>query len=320
MLADVQGQDDAVMFLRRFVEGKFTSPLLLVGEQGTGRRFSVIQAVKEVSCQTKEPNCTCLDCTQIDEGTYSDLTVVKPEAEGKDIGVAVIRELVDLANSYPSQAPWRTMVIDGVDQMTVAAANSLLKTLEDPPARTAFFLLTESYDRVLPTIRSRCGKVSYRPLSEGLIVSKLSEFAELKKDPAKALVYARMSEGSIGRAIHYWGSGRLGLRDRVCTLLQLGLSGNISSLFSLIDGISSELPLGLRFLDQLLYDVFMVNTDPSRLIHRDLREEIGQLREGASLETWVEFASGVGVIRSHWARINRAFHLKSLFVRTLLAV
>jgi len=317
MLADVQGQDEAVHFLRKFVDGSFTSPLLLVGEEGTGRRFSVIQAVKEVSCTTKEPGCKCLDCTQIDQGMYSDLTFLRPEAEGKDIGVDAVREIAELANSYPSQSPWRTIVIDGADRMTPAAANALLKTLEDPPARTAFFLLTESYERVLPTIQSRCGKVSYRPLSEGLIVSKLSEF---NADPTKALVYARMSEGSIGRAIHYWGSGRLGLRDRMSTLLQLGLNGDMSSVFTQIDGIAAELSLGLRFLDQLVYDVIMVPIDPTRLINLDLREEIEQLREGANLDTWVDFASGVGAIQKHWARINKAFHLKSLFVRTLLAV
>ena len=317
MLTDVQGQEDGVRFLRRFVEGKLTSPLLLIGEAGVGRRFSVLQAVKEVFClEGRESGCTCGSCLHVDQGTHSDLTVLVPEEEGKDIGVAAIRELLELASSYPFEASWRCIVIDGADHLTMAAANALLKTLEDPPARTIFFLLAEDYDRVLPTIQSRCGKVPYRTLPEGLVLSLLQEF---ETDSAKALVYARMSEGSIGRAVHYWGSGRLGLRDRVYTLLQLGLNGDIASLFSVVDSISQELSLGLRFLDQLLYDILMVQHDPARLINQDLTEGLEELRQGVSLETWVELAAGVGAIRNHRAHINKPFHLKSLLSRTLLS-
>ena len=295
-----------------------TSPLLLVGETGVGRCFSVIQAVKEVFCTAgRQSGCTCLDCTQVDQRTHSDLTLLVPEAEDKDIGVAAVREIVDLASSFPSQAPWRVIVIDGADYMTVAAANALLKTLEAPPARTAFFLLAESYGKVLPTIRSRCGKVPYQTLSEGLVLSKLQEF---ETDPAKALVYTRMSEGSIGRAIHYWGSGRLGLRDRVYTLLQLGLSRDIASLFSLVDGMAPELKLGLRLLDQLLYDILMVPYDPTRLINQDLVDGIELMRQEATLDVWVELSAGVGAMRDHWSRIHRPFHLKALLSRTLLTV
>ena len=317
MLADVQGQEDGVRFLRCFVEGKLTSPLLLVGEAGVGRRFSVIQAVKEVFClDERASDCVCGSCLHVDQNTHSDLTVLVPEEDGKDIGVAAIREILDLAGSYPQEAPWRCIVIDGADRLTVAAATALLKTLEDPPARTCFFLLAENYDKVLPTIQSRCGKVPYRTLPQGLVLSMLQEF---EADTAKALVYARMGEGSIGRAIHYWGSGRLGLRDRVYTLLQLGLSGDIAPLFSVVDSISQDLSLGLRLLDQLLYDILMVEHDPTRLINQDLTEGIEELRQGASLETWVELAAGVGAMRSHWARINKSFHLKSLLSRTLLS-
>lgn len=317
MLADVQGQDEGVLFLRRFVEGKLTSPLLLVGEAGVGRCFSVVQAVKEVFCSAgRESGCACLDCVQVDQRTHSDFTLLTPEAEDKDIGVAAIREIVDLANSWPSQAPWRVVVIDGADHMTVAAANALLKTLESPPARTTFFLLTENYGKVLPTIRSRCGKVPYRTLPEGLVLSKLSEF---ETDPAKALVYARMGEGSIGRAIHYWGSGRLGLRDRVYTLLQLGLSRDIASLFSLVDGMAPELKLGLRLLDQLLYDILMIPYDSTRLINQDLADGVELMRQEAALNVWVELSAGVGAMRNHGSRIHRPFHLKTLLSRTLLA-
>ena len=315
MLAEVQGQDEGVSFLRSFVEGKLASPLLLVGEQGIGRRFSVVQAVKEVFCTgTKEAGCECFDCTAVTLNTHSDFMVVVPEAD-KDIGVAKVRELTEEALRFPLHAPIRVILIDGADRMTGPAANAFLKTLEEPPARTKFFLLAESFDRMLPTIQSRCGKVSYQPLHEGFILSVVQQF---ETDPAKALVYARMGEGSVGRALHYWGSGRLGLRDRVYSLLQFALKGDVSALFLTVDGIAQDLSLGLRFLDQLLYDIFMVAHDSTRLINQDLTEGISELRNSVSFDTLLELSAGVRALRSERAKVSLPFHVKTLFSRTLL--
>lgn len=319
MLTEVKGQDYAVRFLRRVVEGKLTSPLILVGEEGVGRRFSITQMTKEIFCEVdpKEPGCTCIDCTMMDQGNHPDFLTIAQETVDKDIGVGAIRDMIDASKNFPIRGRMRCVLIDGVDHMTGPAANAFLKTLEEPPARTNFFLLCEDYNRVLPTIRSRCGKVPYQPLPEGLVVSMLSEF---EKDVAKALVYARMSESSIGRAIHYWGSGRLGLRDSVYTLLSSAREGDVATLFSTVDGIGQDLSLGLRFLDQLLHDVFIVPHDPSKLIHQDLTEGIEKLEKSVPFDTWLELSAGVRALRNQRARIVLPFHVKTLFARTLLAV
>ncbi len=317
MLSDVKGQDEAVLFLRRLVEGKFNDPYLLVGEEGTGRRYSAVQAIKEVFCQRdRESECFCAGCVQIDRGCHPDLTTISTPSD-KWIGVDTIREMIDLAWKAPTLAQRRFILIDGTDRLTNEAGNALLKTLEEPPPPTRFLLLTESYQRVIPTIRSRCGKISYRPLPDSFVLSVLSRF---EKDVGKASIYARMGEGSVGRSLSYLGAGRLALRDRVLGILQLALKGDIPSLFSSFDDLKDDLPLALRFVEHVLHDLLVVTIDPSRMINLDQRETVERLRGGAKLSVWTKLGQGVRATREkyRWTRINLSFHVKALFADTFV--
>ncbi len=317
MLSDVKGQDEAVRFLHSLVEGRFTDPLLLLGDEGVGRRFSAIQAIKEVYCLAdRESDCGCSACVQVERGVHPDLTVLT-STETTPIKVDTIRELVVTAWRAPTASSHRFLIIDGADRMTPEAANALLKTLEEPPTSARFILLAESQQLVLPTIRSRCGKVAYRPLPDSFVLSVLQRF---EPDPGKASIYARMGEGSVGRSLSYSGAGKLGLRDRVFGLLRLALDGDIPGVFSAIDGIGKDLPLGLRFVEHLLHDLLMVSTDPTRLINTDLQEEIQRVGAKARLPVWIKFGEGVRTVRERQRRtpINLPFHVKALFADTFL--
>jgi DNA polymerase-3 subunit delta' len=320
VLSDVKGQDEAVRFLRCVVEDRFTDPLLLVGSEGVGRRFSALQAVKEVYCLgERESGCACPGCTQVDKGVHRDLTVLVG-SETSPIKIDMIRELIDTAWRAPLIAPRRYILLDGVDHMTMEAANALLKTLEEPPEAARFLLMAESYAHVLSTIRSRCGKVSYRPLPDSFVLSVVSRF---EKDDVKASIYARMGEGSVGRSLSYSDAGKLGLRDRVFALLQQALDGEIPGVFSAIDGIGKELPLGLRFTEHLLHDFLMVSTDPSRIINTDLKDEVQRLGGKAKLSVWLKFSDGLRKVVALYHRstsINLPFHVKALFAETFFVV
>lgn len=310
MLSEVQGQDEGVALLRRVVSGHLVSPLLLVGEEGTGRRFAVLQAVQEMFCSgSKQPGCRCPDCSQLREGVHPDLLVV--EAGDKDIGIDAIRDALEAAGAFPSVAPVRVFLIDGADRMTIPAANALLKTLEEPPRTTRFFLLTDNERRVIPTIRSRCGRVPFRPLPESFLLSVLSQHCP---DATKALVYCRIAEGSLGRAVRYWGSGRLSLRDKVFSLLLLGTRRDFPSLFSAVDALGKEVPLALRFLEHLLHDLAMIQHDPARAINQDIVDKLSAMRlpEG----TLGRLVDGLRDIRAahRTTHIVLPFHVKTLFI------
>lgn len=316
MLSDVHEQQEGVRFLRRVVDQQLTSPLLLVGDAGVGRRFSVMQATKEMFCTgTREDRCPCLDCTQLDQGVHPDYLLIAPDGD-KDIGIGAIRSMLEEVGTQPTVAAYRIVVIDGADRLTPAAANALLKTLEEPPRLTRFFLLAESQARVIPTIRSRCGLVSYHALSDSLVLSVLHRN---DCDPTKALVYARLSEGSVGRAVHYYGSGRLALRDKTFSLIRLALDRDVAGLFSAIDAVEKELPQALRFLTPLLHDLLMVRIDPTRIINLDLSDDLAQVSGRASAAVWQQLEASFRALReqARTTKIVLGFHVKTLFVQAL---
>lgn len=311
MLAEVLHQKEGVRFLRRFVEGGLTSPVLLVGPAGVGRRFSVMQAIQESFCTgTKENGCTCYSCFILPQGTHPD--VVRVDAGEKDIGIDDVRELIAQAKDYPSSASIRCFVIDGADRFTGPAANAFLKTLEEPPARSRFFLLSETIDQVLPTIRSRCGFIRYAALPEAFVLSVLHRY----ETDAKALVYARMGEGSVGSAIQYWASGRLGLRDQVLKVLQLALDKDLPSLFAAVDAMDKDLALSLKFLDHLLHDVLIIRVDPSRVINVDRSDTLKEVERQFSPKILIRLANRVRALQSQYrsTHIHLPFHLKTILV------
>jgi DNA polymerase-3 subunit delta' len=313
MLEEVREQEEGVRFLRRAVEKKLTSPLLLVGDEGVGRRFSVQLAVRMMFCTgTRTIACTCVDCLQVRQGTHPDFSILAP-IEDRDIGVDAIRGLITESCAYPAMAPLRIFLIDGADRLTAAAANAFLKTLEEPPERVRFFLLAENSDKVIATIRSRCGMIRYRRLSEAFVQSVVQRY---EGDLAKALVYTRMGEGSMGRSIRLCGAGRLTLRDKVVDLVRTCLAKDLARSFSMVELLEKDLPLALRFLGQITHDVLMLPYDSSRLINQDIVETLELFRGQAPSQVWQDLRSKLhGILaRSQVTPVNLPFHLKTLFV------
>ena len=263
---------------------------------------------------TKATGCPCFNCAQVTSNAHPDLTVVIPP-DGKDIGIETSRGILEATRSYPSMAPARIVIIDGIDRITVPAANALLKMLEEPPPTVRFLLLAESGARVLPTIRSRSGQVAFRPLPEAYVLSTLQRF---EKSTEKALVYARLSEGSVGRAIQLWGAGRLLLRDKVVSLLSLSLKGDVAGCFSLVDQLEKDLPLALHFLGLTLHDLLMLPYDPTKIINVDRLTELEALRVRVPAAVWQRLRQSVQEVQALYrgTRIQLGFHTKALLLES----
>lgn len=310
MLNEVQHQMEGKIFLKRFVDGHLTSPLLLVGPEGVGRRFSVLKAIQEFFCiGTRESNCTCPCCYAITNNSHPD--VVSLSASVKDIGIDDIRGIVNEVKNYPSVAGVRCFIIDGADRFTVPAANAFLKVLEEPPSYVRFFLLSENFENVIPTIRSRCGKVRYRHLPEKFILSVVQQYVE----GDLALVYTRMSEGSVGKALYYLNSGKLVLRNYALELLRLVAAKDIVSLFKSIDDLDQELLLILKFLEQLLTDIFFIHYLGFVEVHSDCVPALKAL-EVVPLSVWDKVAQKIRDLQHQYrtVKLNLSFHLKTILI------
>ena len=125
----------------------------------------------------------------------------KERGEGlaRNISVAQVRELGEFLGLTPALSEWRAIIIDSVDELEASGANALLKMLEEPPPNTIFFLVSHAPGRLLPTIRSRCRRLDFRPLDADAMASVLAgQLPEVAESERTRL--GELSGGLVGRA------------------------------------------------------------------------------------------------------------------------
>ena len=138
-----------------------------------------------------------------------------------EIAVDDVRELGGFMHMTPAMGKWRVAIIDAADEMTRNSANAVLKILEEPPPNAVLLMVAHAPGRLLPTIRSRCRRLALPPLGEEIVMRLLGDYAPAVKAEER-LVLARLSEGSIGRALDLAGAGSLELyREMVDVLATL---------------------------------------------------------------------------------------------------
>jgi len=125
--------------------------------RGAGEVF-VKRVMSRLLCREDQPPCGhCTRCTTVAKGTHPDVHWIEPQKKSRVIGIDAMRdEFMPEIQRTSFEGGWKAGVIVGADCLNNAAANAFLKTLEEPPAKTVFFLLTDSPQRLLPTINSRC--------------------------------------------------------------------------------------------------------------------------------------------------------------------
>jgi DNA polymerase-3 subunit delta' len=189
----VVGQDQAVALLRRAVE-RPVHAYLLAGPRGSGAPEAARCFAASLVCP--DGGCgTCGACRRVLRGRHPDVLEIEPA--GTFIVVDQIEDVVRDAFTSPFEAERKVIVISEADRMNEPAANKLLKTLEEPPERTHFLLLSDAPDELLPTVRSRCQRIDFAALSEADVRAALvAEGIE----GGEAAVAARLCAGRLDRA------------------------------------------------------------------------------------------------------------------------
>jgi DNA polymerase-3 subunit delta' len=138
-----------------------------------------------------------------------------------EIAVDDVRDLGAFMHMTPAMGKWRVAIVDAADEMNRNSANAVLKILEEPPPNAVLLMVAHAPGRLLPTIRSRCRRLALQPLAEDVVMRLLGEHAPDLKE-GERLALARLSEGSIGRALELAGAGSLELyREMVDVLATL---------------------------------------------------------------------------------------------------
>jgi len=189
----VIGQEQAVSLLRRAVE-RPSHAYLLAGPRGSG----VLEAARCFAAALVCPDggCgTCTACRRARSARHPDVIEVEPA--GTFVVVDQVEEMMKEAFTSPFEAERKVIVLTEADRMNEPAANKLLKTLEEPPARTHFLLLSEAPDELLPTVRSRCQRIDFAALSDADVAAAL---VAAGVGPEAAAAAARLASGRLGRA------------------------------------------------------------------------------------------------------------------------
>lgn len=162
---------------QRHRNGQLPHALLLHGPEGIGKEDFAHLAANSLLCeQTSESGQACGECKScqlLASDNHPDFVSLQPEETGKAIKVDQIRELIQLMTLSPHFSGYRTVLISPAEQMNMAAANSLLKTLEEPQENTVIILVTSQLSRLPATIRSRCQMLRFAMPDKTLALSWL---------------------------------------------------------------------------------------------------------------------------------------------------
>ena len=174
-----------------------THAWLVTGPPGSGTGLAARSFAAALQCTGELPGCGhCRECHTTMGGTHPDVTIVR--SDQLSIGVDVARRLVRECAMAPAGGRWQIIVFEDADRLTEAAANVLLKGIEEPAARTVWLLCAPSSQDLLATILSRCRQLNLRTPSVPSVAEAL-----MRRDGAgheQAVTAARAAQGDYERA------------------------------------------------------------------------------------------------------------------------
>ncbi len=220
-LKDIFCQDKAIKnLMSAYKADRVPHAYIFSGPEGIGKQATAKQWAKLLLCEEpqKEENTfdscgKCRSCKLFEANSHSDYQLVYKELKqytekGKEsdkppveMPIDVVREfLIEKASQRPTHSDRKVFVLLEAEKLNKSSQNALLKTLEEPPSYCNIILICTKLQTLLATTKSRSQIITFSPISEDIIAEKLTEKAIEKQ---KALYLARLSSGSLGKALQY---------------------------------------------------------------------------------------------------------------------
>ena len=342
MFSRLIGNEGVKDTLRRLIAtSRVPNSLVLAGDEGVGKRQFAIEIARSFLCNEAnggEACGKCAICLRIDTFEFPAREDRNKDDFKKvffgghiDVGAVVhykrtilvdaIRDLERHANFRPYEAKARFFMVDDADKMNDEASNALLKTLEEPPPTSHIFLVTSRPDSLLPTIRSRCQMIRFAPVETEKVEKYLIE--DRKFENAEARLAARLSRGSIGRAVSINVTEFRTARERMLTVIKSAIqTGDLATMFRIAEELNDaknkdKFESNLDILESLIHDVWSlkVSGDTSRVVNTDVTDDLKRLAADAARADLTAWLAEIETLRQNLAvNINRKIAADALFV------
>ncbi|MBI1766409.1 MAG: DNA polymerase III subunit delta' [Acidobacteria bacterium] len=315
---------------RLLLGGRIGATLIFAGPDGIGKRQFALAMAKALNChqpvidaaQGRYDSCdTCPVCQRINAGVYGDVTTIKPD--GQFIKIVQTRQIAHEVQYRPREGKQRFFLIDDADRLRDEAANSLLKTLEEPPPTSTLILLTAKPHALLQTIRSRAQRINFAPLTTAEMEEYLT--ANFRRPKPDTLLLARLTEGRIGQATAF----DLGVyrqeRNVLINLLELLATGeNRFRLMKAAEYLGKkereEFERELDLLNRLLRDLFLLAAGSARdtIVNIDVADKLEPLAAATGIPKLTNWAEQFNELRARLRfNVNRQLATEALLLNLI---
>ncbi len=196
--------------------GRMHHAWLIEGPPGIGKATLAYRTARRLFAGPDAPDAHVHDpdrplFRRVAKSTHADLLTIERETDPKgkrraEIVVSTVRNVPEFLHMTPVEGGWRIVIVDGAETLNRNAANALLKALEEPPARAVLLLTCAAPGRLLPTIRSRCRRLTVRKLDDAAMAQALpSVLPDATAEQRTRLI--ALADGSPGRAVALAGYG-----------------------------------------------------------------------------------------------------------------
>lgn len=317
---DIAGHTSQIATLRQALEqDRLHHAYVFAGPEGVGKRTVAFALAKALHCadETNDFCGRCASCVKIDNRNHPDVRLIEPLSGKKEISIEQMRSLEKALNYRAFSGKRKIAIVDAAELMNFPAQNALLKTLEEPPEASLLILVASSAGALLPTVLSRCLRLSFAPLPQGDMVRYLAGRRQMSEERAEIL--AAVSLGSLGRALSPEVE-ELGER-RQAWVEALAAARAAAGWAVFAEELAKDRVETLQFLDWVAawyrdILIYSATQETAAVCNRDLLDELQRQAADIGVETALRLRSRALAASARIRRnVNRRLALEDLFLK-----